>query len=297
MLERICLARFDVQRMMPTLDDSWREVEEQYSKLRASDDPIDLPTPEQVIPTLAQSVYASTRIEGEEVLAHEVPLAIVGQVDQKQSSSDDYASRVKGAQDAYKAYVWALSQPSPLHGGGLVSSEFVIELHRRMFSRTKPRAAGRFKDSANQIELGGRVVLRMLDPERVVEFIERLCTRLNSQFLIAENTGRYSKLIAVGEFVLDLLAIHPFADGNGRIARLLSTYLLERAGFHFARFYSLDSVILDRQTEYYRVLLDSQRGWYTQEENLSPWIEFYISAVFAQWLRALEEIRRHREGS
>lgn len=296
MLERICCARFDVQRLIPDLPAEWEEVKAQSRMLKILEvgAPLKITSTEEVIATIAQSVYASTRIEGEEVFAEDVPLAIVGRTDTRQSVQDDYAERLKGSQDTYKAYIWALSQPSPLAGGGLINIAFLADLHRLMFSRTKPLHAGRFKDHDNRIEVGGKPVLVMLPHERVSEFLSRLCDRLNSQFQIAENVGRYSKLLAIGEFVLDFLAIHPFADGNGRTARLLSTYLLERAGFHFARFYSLDSVILDRQSEYYQVLFDSQKDWYTGREDITPWVEFYMSCIFAQWLRAHEEILRHR---
>jgi len=296
LLERICRARFDVQQLLPGVSDVWQEVQAQSQNLTGpmGAQSLNLRTTDEVIGTIAQSVYASTKIEGEEVFAKDVPLAIVGQADQRQSVQDDYSARMTGAQDTYKAYIWALGQADPLPGGGVVNPEFLLHLHQLMFSRTKPGQAGKFKTENNQIQSGGAAILTMLPHDRVPECIARLCDRLNSQFLIADNSGRYSKLLAVGEFVLDFLAIHPFADGNGRASRLLSTYLLERAGFHFARFYSLDSVLLDRQTEYYQVLFHSQKDWYAEKEDLTPWIEFYLSSIYSQWLRAHEEILRHK---
>jgi len=292
-LERICRARFEAHRLIPDLTDNWTEVEAQLPKIPENGDPIQLDEPDEIIATLAQSVYASTKIEGEEVYAEDMPLAIVGDAHIRQKGQDDYDLRVIGTQDTYKAYIWALSQSFPLAGGQTISSQFICELHQRMFSRTKPDTTGLLKKRPNQIMMGNVIVMKMLEPDRVENLLNRLCNRLNSQFMIADNTGRYSKLLAIGEFIVDLLAIHPFDDGNGRIARLLSTYLLERAGFHFARFYSLDSVILDRHSEYYQCLLESQRVWYSSEEDLTPWINFYLSCVFSQWLRAYEEIQ-HR---
>ncbi len=297
MLERVCRARFHVLKLIPDMSETWEEVKDQLPMIPSNGDPIQLGSPEDVIATIARSVYASTKIEGEEVFAKDVPIAIVGKPDSRQADQDDYDLRVTGVQDAYKAYVWALSQPTPLAGGGMISASFILELHDRMFCRSKPDAAGHFKKSPNEISFGDRVVLRMLPPARVEEFMVHLCGRLNEQFQLADNSGRYSKFLAIGEFLVDFLAIHPFDDGNGRTARLLSTYLLERAGFHFARFYSLDSVILDRHAEYYQVLFDSQRGWYSGSEDLSPWIEFYVACVFAQWLRAYEEILRRKAPS
>jgi Fic family protein len=91
--------------------------------------------------------------------------------------------------------------------------------------------------------------------------------------------------------VLDFLAIHPFHDGNGRAARLLSTYLLERSGYHVARFYPLDSVILENRDAYYEALFRAQQRWYQPDEDLTPWIELYTDMVFQQYLRAFQRVK------
>jgi Fic family protein len=95
----------------------------------------------------------------------------------------------------------------------------------------------------------------------------------------------------IAEFILDFLAIHPFEDGNGRAARLLSTYLLERSGYNFTRFYPLDQVIMDSRNAYFEALFEAQSKWYQKDENMTPWIVFYVDAIFKQWERSLAEIR------
>ena len=72
------------------------------------------------------------------------------------------------------------------------------------------------------------------------------------------------------------------------MARLLSTYLLERSGYHFARFYPLDSVILETRGAYYEALFRAQRDWWGAQEDLTPWIEYYVDSVYAQYLRAYQ---------
>jgi Fic family protein len=104
-------------------------------------------------------------------------------------------------------------------------------------------------------------------------------------------SGDPSRFLTTAEFILDFLAIHPFHDGNGRTARLLSTYLLERCGYHFARFYPLDNVILENRDAYYEALFLAQRRWYEADEDLSPWIEFYTDMVFNQYGRALQRVK------
>jgi Fic family protein len=289
MMERVCLARYVAKPVVDELGDRWTEVEEQQRKLESSGGTL---SPEEVITPIAQTVHASTRIEGEEVLAEDVPLAIVGKPDDREADQDDYAVRLRGTHDIYRAYLWALTRPVPLAGGGLVNREFIQELHRRMFFRTRSESAGRLKVKRNSVQSGDRVLIQMLAPDRVPEFLDRLCDRLNRQFHVADTSGHCSKILSAAEFLVDFLAIHPFADGNGRTARLLSTFFMERIGLRFVRFYPLDPVILDRHAEYYQVLLDSQRNWYTAEEDLSPWVRYYIDCIFEQWLRAHRVVSR-----
>lgn len=274
-IERLARLRYEADAVKPSEPTLWSH----------------LPTNEsEIISPIAQSVWASTEIEGESVHAGDVNLAIVGKPTRAQSRIPDYEDRVRGTKAVYEAYLWALQQPFPLAGNQVITVEFVTELHRRMFSSTKPEAAGKIKVKQNRVQWGGAIELDMLPPEKVDEFLGRLCDRLNSCFSVAESTGRCCRLISVAEFVVDFLAIHPFRDGNGRTARLLSTYLLERAGYQFARFYSLDTIILERQQKYYKALFESQRHWFSENEDLTAWIEFYLDAVFTQWLRAHEAI-------
>ena len=52
-------------------------------------------------------------------------------------------------------------------------------------------------------------------------------------------------------YVLDFLCIHPFLDGNGRMARLLSLLLLYHAGFEVGRYISLEMLIEQSKESYY----------------------------------------------
>lgn len=295
LVERLARTRYEVSKLVPEEPTLWSELAHTAGRVQA-DSSIPNLDEHDIIEPIAQSVWASTEIEREGVFAEDVKLAIVGQVPtQHQKRSEDYAERIRGTRAVYGAYVWALSQPFPLAGNVILNPDFIVELHRRMFATTKS-VAGQYKTNRIVITWGGFLEVLTLAPDRVREFLARACDRLNSSFFVADNTGRYSKLLAVAEFLVDYLAIHPFEDGNGRTARLLSTYLLERAGYHFARFYPLDTIILERQQEYYRALYSAQRRWFMPDEDLTPWIEFYLEAVFAQWLRAHEKITRAQIG-
>jgi len=51
-----------------------------------------------------------------------------------------------------------------------------------------------------------------------------------------------------------------------------------------------DSVILENRDEYYRVLFESQKNWQTEDEDISPWVEFYIHEIYSQYIRAYQRV-------
>ena len=80
----------------------------------------------------------------------------------------------------------------------------------------------------------------------------------------------------VGALIVNLLAIHPVADGNGRLARLLTTYELLAAGYGVARYVSVEQRIYEAKNTYYQTLYESQLGWHTGEHTIWPWTTFLI---------------------
>jgi len=232
---------------------------------------------------IAQSVNASSEIEGEEIPASKLELALAAATKPTARRIDEeLENRMEAVASIIRTLLWTLLEPPP----ELVSLEFVLEVHRRMFAATSGDTAGRLKTKRVVIE-GGGYSIRTLPPEKAELFLRTLCERTNA----ALGGEEHSRLLTIAEFVLDFLAIHPFHDGNGRAARLLSTYLLERCGYHFARFYPVDNVILERRTDYYDALFRAQRRWYQADEDLTPWIELYTDVVFSQYSRALQRVK------
>jgi Fic family protein len=259
------------------------------------DDPHRLWQDEEELSVLAQSVIASSEIEGEEVSVDIIPLIVSdepNQIDDPSDSGSEVRQRLGVVRSIYKAYVWALTnQPQQM-----VSPEFICELHYRMFcdSTYYGPYAGKLKDAEVNVQ-GSRYYVETLASARVPEALRCLCDRTNDSF--RRNRTQQSKplLTIIGEFVIDFLAIHPFRDGNGRLARLLSTYLLDRIGYHFSAIYPMDTIINDRRAEYFEALFSGQRNWYTIDEDLTQWIEFYVDAIYEQWERAHRKLRHAQE--
>jgi Fic family protein len=87
-------------------------------------------------------------------------------------------------------------------------------------------------------------------------------------------------LVLIGALVLDVLAIHPVADGNGRLARLLTTHELLAQGYGVARYVSLEQRIYDSKNTYYQRLYDSQQGWHTGQHTIWPWV-YYLASILS----------------
>jgi Fic family protein len=77
------------------------------------------------------------------------------------------------------------------------------------------------------------------------------------------------------------VTIHPFADGNGRIARAIADLALARADGSPDRFYSMSSQIQAERREYYLVLERQQRAAGT---DITPWLTWFLSCL----LRAIQ---------
>lgn len=239
--------------------------------------------------SIVHTVHASSRIENEGVHANEVPVVYHAITKTAGQNTRELNQRQEAERDISLTYFWALSQDRR----PILSVEFILELHRRMFHGSRGEMAGRIKTEPVIIADDERehFDVTTLAPEKAEAFLRAACERTNRAFHEADQYAQHSKLILIAEFLVDFLAIHPFKDGNGRTARLLSTYLLERSGYHFAQFYPIDQVILDDRNAYFEALFSAQEHWYLPSEDLTPWIEFYVKAVFKQWERAFAEIR------
>ena len=86
-------------------------------------------------------------------------------------------------------------------------------------------------------------------------------------------------MLLSGLFILDLLVIHPFEDGNGRVARLLTGALLGEHGYTVGRYVSLEQEIAESADAYYQALLDSTHGWHEGTADPWAWLGYFTSMI------------------
>jgi Fic family protein len=105
-------------------------------------------------------------------------------------------------------------------------------------------------------------------------------------------TRRSSRVIRAAMAHLNLVMIHPFSDGNGRMARCLQTLVLARGGVLDPAFCSIEEYLGANTQEYYDVLGVVGGGDWNPERDASPWVRFVLTAHYRQ---ATTLMRRQQE--
>jgi Fic family protein len=116
--------------------------------------------------------------------------------------------------------------------------------------------------------------------------MEELCRA----FLLARDSGHLPEPVLISAFVLDFLCIHPFSDGNGRMARLLTLLLLYQSGYIVGRYISLEKVVEDTKAQYYDTLERSSQGWHAGQHNITPWLEYFLTMLLEAYHRFEERV-------
>ncbi len=95
-------------------------------------------------------------------------------------------------------------------------------------------------------------------------------------------------LLRAGIAHLWLITLHPFDDGNGRVARAVTDRALAQAERQSVRFYSLSAAIMARRNAYYAQLEQSQRG----ELDITPWLTWFLDTLEEALQQALLRVDR-----
>jgi Fic family protein len=97
-----------------------------------------------------------------------------------------------------------------------------------------------------------------------------------SQFLEwANKSGRTDPVLRAAQAHLWFVTIHPFDDGNGRIARAIADWALARSEKSAQRFYSMSSQIRQERNAYYEILERTQKG----SLDIMPWMDWFLGCL------------------
>jgi Fic family protein len=222
--------------------------------------------------TRFDSITASSAIE--DVVVDDLrALKILRDPDSAGACKDRSELELAGYRDATD-YLMA-KEPEPL------KVVLVLHLHRLLMQHTGDPLAGKLKQDDNVIgdRNADRSVTVVFKPVRAGGETEWHLTELVDRYEAAVAEGDIPRLLAICSLILDFLAIHPFRDGNGRIARLLTACELLRGGWGVARYVSIEQRIFESKHTYYATLQASQSGWHEGEHNPWPWARYLLAII------------------
>lgn len=236
-----------------------------------------------------ESIGSSTRIEGSKLSDQDV---------QRLLSSLDIKSFETRDEQEVAGYAEVMEMVFSSWDNIIVTENHIQQLHRDLLkhSHKDERHRGAYKTSSNSVaafdETGAQIgiVFETASPFDTPRLMEELVTWYQS----ATEDADMHPLLAIGIFVVVLLEIHPFQDGNGRLSRVLTTLLLLRAGYAYVSYSSLESVIEQSKEAYYLALRQTQGTIRGTNPEWTPWLEFFLSALQRQMLRLKTRVEREK---
>jgi Fic family protein len=166
--------------------------------------------------------------------------------------------------------------------------QFLKSLHFMIVSYDMSKHPGQWRPGAIRVvnEKNNAVVYEAPD----VEFVDSLMGELIDY--LRNPTKDEHPIVRAAMAHLNLTMIHPFSDGNGRMARAIQTQVLGREGILHPIFSSIEEWLGRNTEEYYSVLAETGQGAWHPERDTLNWVRFCIKAHYQQ---AQTLLRRNEE--
>jgi len=222
----------------------------------------------------SRAAHSSTAIEGNPLTLHQVKAVARGE---KVGAHIDHEKEVI---NYLKAVVW-IKKNTRLK----INEKNLLNLHKILsLGLLSEDKCGKYKQKQNYVidEKGIRIYTPP-NPNETPRLVGELIKWLN----LVETQKLHPILIcAIAHH--RLVSIHPFSDGNGRLSRALSTWVLYRHGFDNQHIFSLDEFFAGNRRMYYLKLQQARE----LDDNLSCWIEYVAEGV----LNTLKDVKKRIEG-
>lgn len=177
------------------------------------------------------------------------------------------------------------------------SANVIKQLHDLLY-RHLPGLGGNWKTTQNRIEERGpdgsliRIRFTPVEPVAVPQAIDDL----EALYHKALGSGG-NPLLLIPLVVLDFLCIHPFTDGNGRTARLITTLLLYHGGYEVGRYISLERIFEESRESYYDTLEASSAHWHQGRHDVMPWVDYFWGVLIKAYKELEDRVGTFDQGS
>ena len=220
--------------------------------------------------TFARAIQGSNSIEGYHVTEDDAVAAV--DQDEPLDEKTEAWKAVVGYREAMTYILRLADDPHYVHNRGTLNA-----LHYMMVGFDAKANPGRWRRGAIWIknEATGQTVYEGPDVALVPVLVNELMSSLNEQ-------NALPVMVRAALAHLNLVMIHPYSDGNGRMSRALQTMVLAREGVIDPTFSSIEEYLGRFTTDYYSVLAEVGRGAWHPENDVLPWIRFCLTAHYRQ---------------
>ena len=234
-----------------------------------------------------ESIGSSTRIEGSKLSDREVE-DLLSRLEVRSFATRDeqevagYAETMELVFQSWEEITLTENHVRQLHRDLLRYSE--KDAHHRGEYKTHTNSVAAYDDAGDHIGVVFETASPFDTPGLMEEAVGWAREMLDSRQL--------HPLLVTALFVVVLLEIHPFEDGNGRVSRIVTTLLLLRAGYAYVPYSSLESVVEQSKEGYYLALRQTQRTIRADEPDWQPWVVFFLRALQQQMMRLARKVER-----
>jgi Fic family protein len=229
----------------------------------------------------ARAIQGSNTIEGYEASLDDVMAVMDGEAPLDADTETRYA--LQGYREAMTYALQASQDDAPFLDEGLLKA-----WHFMMLKHDLSKFPGRWRPGPIFVhdEEKDQRVYEGPDNDLVPPLIEEMIEEI-------KDAGTHV-LVRGAMAHLNLVMIHPFKDGNGRMARCLQTYVLAREKILAPSFSSIEEYLGTKANTraYYDVLAEVGTGSWHPENDARPWIRFCLTAHFRQAQTVLRRIQQ-----
>lgn len=249
----------------------------------------------------ARAMRGSNSIEGYDVSLDDA-IAILENDDEALDADQGTVLEVTGYRNAM-TYVQQLADDPHFN----LDQSLVRGLHFMMLGHDLTKSPGAYRRSTIYVhdEERDEVVYEGPDSDRVPSLMGELLDELES---LDNDSQGISVFVTAAMAHLNLVMIHPFRDGNGRMARCLQTLILARNQVLGPEFSSIEEWLGRNTQAYYDVLARTGEGEWRPQNDASAWVRFNLKAHHMQaqtvwrrvqiservWLELEDIVERHR---
>lgn len=220
----------------------------------------------------ARNIRGSNSIEGYEVSLDDALSIALMEDEESLDAEQETKAAVIGYRNAMTYILQIADDPHFSYSEGLIKS-----LHFMMLHYALDKSPGRWRPGVIFVrdDDTGQIVYEGPDAIEVPELMTELVAELNA-------ASELPPMVRAAMAHLNLTMIHPFRDGNGRMARALQTLVLAREGILVPEFASIEEYLGRNTPSYYKVLAQVGQGTWRPENDARPWVRFSLTAHYRQ---------------